>query len=208
MESLETAIWEWLETWCAAAFLVAGAVLGVHVVAAGVAASTSAELPGWVAGALVATGLAVGLVGLVGFDPLLAEAAPRLSLAGTLVAGVAGLGTFGTFVAVLVDAGRPAMAVPVGPLYVATLVGTVVAFLLFGAACLRSGVPSRGVGLALFGPPVVLVSMLPAAAGPVEWPAPVVGALLAVAHAAVGVVLRGESAPTDRAEPAREPAAE
>lgn len=208
MDSLETAVWEWLEAWSAAAFFAAGGVLVLPALSGGLAALTGVEPPGWMTGVLVATGVAVGLVGLVGFDPLLADAAPRLSLAGTLVAGVAGLAAFGTFLAVLVGAVRPAVGTPVGPLSAVMLLGTAVSFLLFAVGCLRSGVPSRGVGLALLGPPAVLVAMLATTAGLVEGTSPAVGALLAGAHAAVGVVLRAESVPADRAEPGREPTAE
>lgn len=208
MDSLETAVWKWLEAWRTAAFLAAGAVLVLPTLFGGLAAMTGAEPPGCMAGLLVATGIGVGLVGLVGFDPLLADAAPRLSLAGTLLAGLAGLAALGTFLAVLAGAVRPAVWTPVGPLSAAMLLGTAVGFLLFAVGCLRSGVPSRGVGLVLLGPPVVLVAILATKAGPVEGTSPTVGALLAGSHAAVGVVLRAESAPADRTEPGSEPTAE
>lgn len=203
-----TAIETWgesLEQWRSTAFLIAGGLLLVFVVSDGISAFTSMEPPGWVTIGFVAAGLIAGHIGLLGLYSQLADRVPRQALAGAVVVTLAAIGALGLLVAVLVNTIQPAMGLPAVPFYLVMILGTILAFLLFSVASLRTRIPSRTVGLVLLGPPTVFILMIATVSNTPDWLTFVIRGLQVGAYAAVGVVLRTDSIPTDRTEPALEP---
>lgn len=193
------------ERWHSTAFLIAGGLLLVFAVSDGLSAFTSMEPPGWVTIGFIAAGLIAGHVGLLGLYPQLADHVPRQALAGAIVVTIAAIGTLGLFVAVIVNTVQPAIGLPVVPFYLVMILGTILAFLLFSVASLRTHIPSRTVGLILLGPPTVFILMIAMVSTAPDWLTFLIRGLQAGAYAAVGVVLWIDSIPTDRPDPAPEP---
>lgn len=194
---------ETLERWSPTAFLVAGVLLVAF------AASVGLEVFMGVSGpqAFVSIpGFLAALIGLLGLYPKLAEQSPRLARASVVVVALALVGFFVNFTWVValtamngIDAGTPPE-----PVILLTVLLTILGFILFGVTGLRANTLSRTGGLLLLAPPAVFAVMVAGAiAGYTPgWSTFAIAAMQAVAHLAIGLVLRNADMPTDRAKPA------
>ncbi|WP_435064796.1 hypothetical protein [Halobaculum sp. EA56] len=214
MPIVSTQQWGSLEERSATAFLIAAAMFLVDAALVGgviVAAGDRLMLLGQ---AFVAAGWVAGFVGLLGLYPELADRSRRLARTGLVFVAVGlvvfvvmGVASLVYFTGIL--SGDLSALVPV--LLPGVVIGSVLGFLTFGAASLRSGAHSRGVGVLL----VVLglfpvVNILTGAAGVQSMVATLVIVLgLSLVNAAVGYRLRSERDSTERVEAGRpgEPAA-
>lgn len=150
-------------------------------------------------------GFCIGLVGLFGLYPALVAQAPALARVAAAVASIPLVGWFvvagfgiGEVAGVLPDA---SVALP-GVAFVVVFLTTVLAYVLFGAASLRADVHSRTVGVMLLAPAAVFLALIVGAAAlpAVGWFEVALDGGHAVAHLALGFVLRNEVVPTDGAE--------
>lgn len=200
--------WTSLEQRRATAFIVAGALLLGFVASNGVEAFTATTPPTWVNTMFVSPALVAASLGLLGLYPTLAERAPRLALVSAAVVTVAGTAAIALFV---VTAGNGLVAgvqLPFLPVYLLTLLATVLGFVLFGVAGIRTRTPSRRVGLLLLGPPAVNVVMFATAPmNPPRWTTFLISALWTGAMLAVGLALRSSPDRPDRTEPSVDSAA-
>jgi len=154
-------------------------------------------------------GFFVGLVGLLGLYPTLFEGTPTVARIAGMVAVIPAVGWFaitvfgiGSSLGVL-----PGMSVvfsPVVPILV--FLTTILAYIVFGVTSLRTGLHSRATSLILLVPviPFLVLIVGTAVLGPVEWAEFVIDSGHALAHLAVGTVLRSEDVSTEGAEPAAE----
>lgn len=212
-------LWNSLEQWRATAFLVAGIWLLFFVAYNGLQAFTSVGNSGFINALLTVPGLIAGYLGLFGFYPQLADRVRRQTIAGAIVVVIAAICALGMLLAYIITAIHPGFQLGAnGPLEVLAFLlwllmifTTTLGFILFSIAILRTGVPSRTVGLALIGPPIVFILNIGTALllGPPspDWVVFIISGMQAGAHLAIGVVLRTETVPTDRAEPAPDSAA-
>lgn len=187
-------------------FLVAGFLLAVF------AANTAARVftDGGVAqihGIVGPAGFAVGLAGLLGLYPGIADDGGTLARLAGIVAAIPFVGWFvtavvgiGNVLGVLPDA---SVVLP-GVAFVGVFLTTMLAFILFGVASLRTGAHSRSVGLVLLVPaiPFLTLILVVQAIPAVEWGEFVIDSGHALAHLAVGIALRGRLVPRSRTEPA------
>lgn len=191
-------------------FLVAGGLIIVFSGLLGFEALTNSAAPEDIFGP---AGFAVAFVGLLGLYPKLVEETPWIARAGAAfaVAGAVGgivvsLGSLGSTVGVL-----PQEPGPVAVLFILGLgVGMLPGYVTFGVASLRAGVHSRLLGLLLLAPPVIFAVMLTGAFHAVTgeaFTAFILSGGQALALLAIGLVLRMEDFPTERAEPAADAAA-
>lgn len=199
-----------LERWSATAFLLAGVLfIGFAarngIIAFGDGFSESMRFALYVA--FIVPAELAAYVGLLGLYPRLSEHASRLTGAGAVFVGVAGAAIIGF------GGGAGAALLAVGPLEppaVAQLllpvavIATILGFLLFGVASLRAGVPSRTAGGLLLIPPATYLLMMTSMVAGVapDWSAFVLASIQAVAHVAIGVVLRNGGVAADRTAPA------
>lgn len=161
--------------------------------------------PPWVFGLVVAPGMALALVGLLGLGrrpptPALARIAAGVVVVGSLAA-------LANAVTDLINSYVSGISTPLAPLfYLVVVVGTILGFLLVGVASLRARDHPRGIGL-LLGPAVVYVVMLATglAGYTPEWLTFLLSGLQGVAHVAVGLVLRTADEGTAGTEGAAEP---
>jgi hypothetical protein len=190
--------WDTLERWSPTLFLVAGALLVVHVAIHALIAFTNVTYPLHHEFPFGFVGMVLGFVGLFGLYPRMVDRSPRLARAGAVLAV---LGTAGWFVIggqalaeALGVAPPEGAAVVVAPL---VILGTILTYLTFGAASLRTDAVSRTTALVVATPALVMVYNLGSAAllsdltaGPV-----IVAAGFALAHLAIGVALHNEEFP-------------
>lgn len=202
-----TTRWESLERWSATAFLVGGLLMVVDAafVAANVVTGTEDFL--LLGQAFVGAAWTAALVGLLGLYPGLADRSRWLSRAGAVFA-VIGVVTFAVMaVAVPVYyAGIPAGEYDAISMFFlpGVLVGSVLGFVSFGVASLRTGVHSRTIGILLLIPAILVATNVLRFVVGLEAVAITLGIVIgdALAMLAIGYVLRTEPTPTDRAEPA------
>lgn len=190
-----TVPWNSLERWRSTAFLVAGSLVLGFVASNAVEAFTAVQPPTWVNTLFVSPALVVAAVGLLGFYPLLADRVPRLALASTVVVTVAGTAATVLFVVTTANALVAGLQLPFLPVYLLTLLTTILGFVLVGGASLWTGTPSRRIGLLLLGPPAVNVTMIVTAPmNPPRWSTFLISALWAGAILTIGFALRTEDA--------------
>lgn len=186
-------------------FLVAGGLLAVF--AANTAARTFAD------GGLQAihsavgpTGFAVGLLGLVGLYPALADEHRLVARLVGLVAAVPFVGWVvisGFGIGNTLGVAPDASVVLPGPAFILVFLLTMLAYILFSVATLRTAAQARTIGIALLGPaiPFLTLILVVQAFPPVEWGEFVIDSGHALAHFAVGLVLRRRTATADYSEP-------
>lgn len=210
--------WETLERWRTTAFLVAGVWLLAFVSYNGLQVVTDIEQSSFINTLTTAPALLFGHIGLLGFYPELSDRVPRNSLAGVIVvvlaAGCALVLLTGAIIQNLLLGGPPADGGPTTLMvigfvsWLAMMVLTALAYVLFGVASLRGDLHSLLVGIVLLGPAVVFaVNLLsPVAVGTSRpmWIVFVISAMQAGAHLAIGLVLLNGSVPTNRTEPVRD----
>lgn len=198
--------WGWLEQWSATAFLVGGLLMVVDAVLVGLNIITGAEHFLLLGQAFVGTAWTVALLGLLGLYPGLANRSRWLSRAGAVCA-VIGVVTFATMaVAVLFYyAGIPAGEYSdIGMFFLpGVIVGSVLGLISFSAASLRTGVPSRTIGILLLVPPILVVTNILRFIAGMESVSITLSVVIAdaIAMLAIGYLLRSSPKPTDRTEP-------
>lgn len=203
-----TVPWNSLERWRSIAFLVAGGLVFGFVVSNAVEAFTAAQPPTWVNTLFVSPALVAAAVGLLGFYSLLADRVPRLALASAVVVTVAGIAATVLFIVTTANALVAGLQLPFLPVYLLTLLTTILGFMLFGAASLWTSIPSRRIGLLLLGPPAVNITMIVTAPmNPPQWSTFLISALWTGAILAIGFALRTEDDPTEHTKVSADPTA-
>ena len=206
-DRVRTDRWRSLETWRSTAFLAGGVLLAVDAVVVAATIVTGAERFLLLGQAFVGAGWTAALVGLLGLYPGLAEPSRRLARVGAVCAAVGAV----TFTVVAAASLAYYAGIPdgeygaIGMFFIpGVLVGSVLGFVSFSAASLRTDVYSRTVGVLLLVPPLfVLANILRFVAGMESTTLTLAIVVLdALAMLAIGTRLRNEAAPTDRAEPA------
>lgn len=198
--------WESLVKWSATAFVVGGIARLLNLALSNLGVFIEATSPEWSRDLTLLIAFGAAYIGLFGLYPWVADRAPRLSRAGAVLAGLAG-------VAILISVlGKylHGASEPPGPLKVLPLIyllGSPRSFLLFGIASWRTRLPSRTVGLLLllaFAAFIVLVAGIFSQIGMLLR---LSALIFAVAMLALGYVLHTGTTPFDTAESKREPTA-
>lgn len=187
-------------------FLLAGGLLLVFAANSGIRAFTDGGYP-VIHSVFGPGGFFLGLVGLLGIAPALAEQRPKST---RVIGVVAAIPAVGWFVITVFGLGSsagvlPGMSVVFPPAFpVLVFLTTILAYVTFGVVSLRAGVHSRSVTGLLFVPVVPFISLILTAAvlEPVVWGEFAIDSGHALAHLALGLALRYESVPADRPEPA------
>lgn len=191
---------ESLERWTATAFLLAGVLfLGFvarnAVLAFGGGLSSQATQALYIA--FVVPAELAAYVGLLGLYPRLADRVPKTAGLGAALAVLAAVAVSGFAASATLDllAGRTEPTAASQIFYLVTLLATILGFIVYAVATLRSGVPGHRVGLLLVVPPATYLVMMGGAAAGVtpEWSTFALSATQAVAHLGIGLVLRSGS---------------
>lgn len=210
--------WESIEAWRTRLFFGSAASFAIAGTIKATTATTGIAIPDYLLNLFGQGGFVVAFVGLLALYPRLSEQRPRLAKVG---AACAALGAVSFTVALLAlgillglnaIAGTTLPVDPVGALFIPGYLGGVLGFVLYGAAGVRTGVPSstvgglflalvlvplaQVVGFAVFG---VSTSPQLIGLGPVDIWVPAV--LLVVTY-----LLRSSPEPTDASEPSTKPA--
>jgi hypothetical protein len=154
--------WDSFERWSATAFLTAGVLWLLDTVLLGIELFAGVSIlgtPGPLNPVLYVSGVVAAIVGLLGLYPGLSGRMPRLariSAGLVVVAGAATVVLLVWFVTVTL-LNRPD---PPGVLLILSILVAALGLLLFGIAGVRTGVPSRAVGLLVLAIPVTLVGGL------------------------------------------------
>jgi hypothetical protein len=115
-----------------------------------------------------------------------------------VVVAVAGIAAIVLFVVTVANGLVAGLQLPFLPVYLLTLLTTILGFMLVGVASLWTSTPSRRIGLLVLGPPVVnIVMIVTAPMNPPQWSSFVISALWTGAILAVGFALRSEDGPTE-----------
>lgn len=189
--------WPALERWSPTLFLAGGGLVAGHAAIRGLEAFTAMAPPPDVFGPV---GYFLAIVGLLGLYPALVDRAPRLARAGAAIAVVPLVGWSWFSIAAFAElAGivSAASAMIPGPVFLVHVVTLVLTYGLFAVASLRAGRSLRLVGALLLAPPILMSTMVVAAAvvGNSTSGAFLVGSLQAVVHLSIGGVLRAGAAP-------------
>ena len=198
---------ESLAKWSATAFLVGGLLMVVDtaIVAANIAAGDEGLLAlgqGFVGAAWTAA-----LIGLLGLYPGLADRSRWLSRAGAVFAAV-GVVVFAVLglTSLVYYLGIPGGEYSdVGMLFIpGVLIGSVLGFVSFSAATLRTGAYSRTVGILLLVPPILVITNILRFVAGFEAATITLAVVIgdALAMLAIGYVLRSSPEPLGRPEPA------
>lgn len=154
-------VWKWIEQRSAKAFLIGGLLMAVDAVLVTANIATGTEQLLLLGQAFVGVAWTAALLGLLGVYPRLADRSRWLSRAGAVFA-VIGVIVFATMsVTVLVYyAGIPVGEYSdVGQFFIpGVLIGSVLAFITFSAASLRTDVHSGTFGILLLVPAVLVVA--------------------------------------------------
>jgi len=203
--AVRNGILESLEQRRSTMFLIGGLIVLLDV--APVAANIVTGVDDWLilGQAFVGAGWTAALVGLLGLYPELSDGSRWLSRAGAVFA-VVGVITFSVMAvaSLLYYAGIPAGEYEaIGMLFLpGVLIGSVLGFLLFGVASLRTGVHSRAVGVLLFVPPLLVVTNVLRFIAGMKSATITLGIVIgdALAMLGIGYVLRTESVAHEGAE--------
>lgn len=185
-------------------FLIAGGLLLLFAVNTGARIFADAGIPA-IHDTVAPAGFFLGLLGLIGVYPALAEARP---VVGRVAAVVAAIPLIGWFVIAVFGIGNVIGVLPgmsaVLPEAVVIIVfpATVLAYLLFGAASLSTESQTRA-GLVLFVPAIPFLGLIVVvgAVGPITWGEFVIDSGHALAHLTVGLVLRTGIFPAEGVRP-------
>lgn len=210
---------ELLGEWSASLFFLGGVMFGVSAALTVVAMVTGAVQSNMVLGeAFIAAGWIAPLIGLLGLYHVLADRSLRLVQAGSVFVAI-GLVAFvflavASIIAFVQALEITEIPIPVVILLPGIIAGSLLAFVSFSVASLRSDAHPRVVGILMLVPSAIFVTnffILPAILGPGPNP-PEVGfvitGLLTIAMLAIGYVLRKVDTPAGRAESVSAPATE
>lgn len=202
-----TTFWHVIEEWTSRSFSAGGVMFVVAAALTVVSMVTGAERLSLMVGeAFIAAGWLGGLIGLLGLYPGLADRtrwSPRAGAVFTVIGAV----TFvvlalASLVAYLQGGGVGDLPVPFIMLFPGLLAGSLLAFLSFSIASLRTDAYPRTVGLLLLVPPSIFVTnffIAPLIFGVGPNPPAVIFVVqsgLALVLLAIGYVLRSEAMPT------------
>jgi len=206
--------WESLEPRSATAFFVGGLLwlLDTTLLGAELFAGVSVlGTPGPLNPTLYISGTIAACVGLLGFYPGVADRAPWTARVSGGVVGVAGAAVLSLllwFVAATIS-NQPD---PPFVLLILGILGVALGFVLFGIAGVRTGVPSRTVGLLLLAVVATIVGWL--ALGlvvyggtPPDWTSPAVGVVMSGLLLVIGGTLRSAPFHASREDPTPDSAA-
>jgi hypothetical protein len=204
------AVWATLERWSPRLYLFAGVLLVGYAALNGIAAFTDVAYV-TVEDVVGPAGLLLGFVGLLGLYPTLVDGRPVLARAGAVCVSLGALGFLGiTITGFAVLAGVTSASVPVVMLLVVAI-GMIPGYLSFSLASLRVEAQTRTVGLLLLAPAVVFSAMLSQpfvysalgmfSGSTMAWSNFAISGGQAVAHLAIGYVLRHEGSPAGREVP-------
>jgi uncharacterized protein YacL len=194
-----------LENWSAMAFVIAGAFLFGDTTLQALEQIAAVSTPGVLRGAFMLSGMLAAIVGLLGFYPRLVDESRRLARAGALVAAVACVTFSVVWVWWIVGNFVPTVSEPIPAINMLAVVTTVLGFLLFGVASLRTDVLSRSVGILLLAIVGVFVGMVVVLIGRINLPAWSIVAVLGVLSVimlTIGYLLRASSPASNREKPA------
>lgn len=204
-------VWRKLERWSSTVFLVAGGLLVVFATNTGarVFADSGSST---VHSTLGPAGFFLGIVGLFGLYPALADRTPILARIAGIVAAIPAVGWFVITVFGIGSSAKilPGMSVVFPPVFpVLVFLTTILAYILFSVTSFRTGVHSRVVSLVLLAPIVPFITLIVGTAvlGPVEWVEFVIDSGHALAYLAVGIVLRTEHMSAETVDPVGEASA-
>lgn len=206
-----TGVFDSLERRSSSAFVLGGLLLVVDAAIVAIKILTGAESLLILGQAFVGAAWTVALVGLLGLYPALADRSRWLSRGGAVFAAI-GVGVFAVMavVSLVYYAGIPAGDyADISQFFIpGVLVGSVLGFVAFSIASLRTGTHSPRVGVLLLVPPILVVTNLLRFVAGFQSTTLTLGIVIgdALAMLALGVALRNEPTPTDRAEPATETA--
>lgn len=203
MSHFVTPRWERLERWSPTAFVAAGVLFLGTAALSGLDTFTNVSPSAWLAALLAFTGLVASFVGLLGLYPGLVNRVPRLARAGLVTTAIAGVAL--TVLPACQLAKTTGIEPPAPPvvLFVIAMVAIILAFLLFGVASFRTGVPSRMVGLLMLAIVSTFVGLFVADlayGGSPAWVDFAVNGVQAVLLLTVGRVLPTHPSPTEREE--------
>lgn len=205
MAIISTQRWESLEQWSPTAFLVGGLLMVVDAAFVAANVVTGAEHFLLLGEAFVGAAWTAALIGLLGLYPGLADRSRWLSRAGVVFAvigvvvfAVLAVASLGYYTGILTGEFDTTVFIP------GVLIGSVLGFVSFSVASLRTGVHSRTVGILLLVPAILVVTNILRFVAGFESATITLGIVIgdALAMLAIGYLLRTEPAPTDRAEPA------
>lgn len=208
-----------LEPWSARLFVLGGVMFAISAALTVVAMATGIVQSNMVLGeAFIAAGWFAPLLGLLGLYPALVDRTPQLVQAGVVFA-VIGLVAFlflaaASVIAFVQGLGITEIPIPVVVLLPGIIAGSLLAFVSFSVASLKSEAHPRAAGLLMLVPSGIFVTnflILPAIRGPGPNPPEigfVITGLLALSMLAIGYVLRGVDASISRAEPVSRPTTE
>lgn len=187
----------WVERYSPRLFLVGGALVVGHAAVNGLEAFTEIGPPPDVFGP---AGYLLGVLGLLGLYPALADRSPRAARLAAALAVVVLLGWIGILaqtVGVAVGVVGPDAGVLPGVFLFAHLAGLVLSYLLFGALTLVTGGHSRTVGGLLLLVPLFVVGLVAGAHlfGNSAAGSFLLGTLLALTHLSVGIALGAGGSP-------------
>ena len=150
MSTNDAGLWESLERRRSTAFLIAGLMFAVDAAIVAAVIGPLGEQYMLLGQAFVAAGWTAGFVGLLGVFPGLADRSRRLAQAGAVLVGIGllvfvsmGIASLAYFSNAL--SGDLSALVPI--LLPGVIIGSVLGFVTFGAATLRTGVHARSVGV-------------------------------------------------------------
>lgn len=207
----DTVPWDWLEKRRAAAFLLAGLLQLIVVALFVLRMETNLVVPELMRDLGLAAAQIPAFIALLGFVPELKEQLPRVARAGGIFAALAVIGIL--FVAVAEPVGQSLFGLgeepPVWmmPILLFYLVGGPLTVLIFAAAILRTGRPSRSIGavfLVLFVSYLVFFHWIPLSVEGLLVQVP--SFVIALGFLASGFLLRAESAERGRMDHSNESA--
>jgi hypothetical protein len=208
-ETTTTTRWGTLERWSATAFLTAGVLWLLDTVLLGIELFAGVSIlgtPGAVNPVLYISGLVAGIVGLLGLYPGLAGRTPRLARVSAGLVALAGVG-ISVLLVWFITVTLLNQPDPPGVLLILSILVAALGIIMLGIASVRTGVPSRAVGLLVLAIPATLVGgLLLVYVGyggdSPDWTSPAIGIVMAVLLLAIGYRLRTEPVSADSAEPA------
>lgn len=217
MVNVGTERWNSLVETGPTAFIIGGlGLLGLSVVGA-LDTADLVSSPAWLHAILGLGGVLVVFIGLLGFYPVVADVAPRLSLGGVLTSALGGaaitVGVVGSAVIALTTQQTFGAGPSWGPpLLALAFILALLSFLAYGIASLRTSSPSRIIGLLLLVPVVVFLGQALLLLSKILTDTVLASAQLAlaaiaaIALVAVGYRLRTDTAETEQPESSPETA--
>lgn len=179
-------------------FLVAGGLLAVFAVNTGLETFAGTFYPA-IQSIVGPAGFFLGVVGLLGLYPALADRTSTIPHIAAVVAGVASVCWFVIVVGGLGEFGGvfpSSEEILPGMFFIAVFVFTILSYLIFGLVSFRTGVQSRTISSLLFGPAAMFLLLVVGAA-----PAFVIDIGHVLFHLGIGLTLRAGGIPTDRTQP-------